>query len=1067
MTHIHAYSESLLHAFRRVIDNQVENLRDTRLICVEMEKSGSIKGKQDSVVPCSYCVHASVPAVKTCLHCEASLCEEHFKMHSKSAEHVFTEPTDSLQDLKCPIHNKLIEFYCAKDEACICVSCCIVGEHRGHKVDPLPEAFKKKKTQLKNVLENLTSTREETAKRLEKLEEKERKVQETSSGVAGRATALFQDIRQRLDELEKQAFSEISKQEERARQHVSKLIEQLEKKKKELSVQIVLIEELCKMTDPLTVLKKSISDKGKRRASRNSESDSDASLAPCVNEAPVSFLLHMGLLNLASDLLPLKAKQQFHETRPSDIALDIKTAHSKIIVSSDLKSATYSTTSQKYPDGPERFKTCQVLSTSAFSSGQHYWEVDVSEAQRWIVGVACQSIERKIAGNESFIGYNDKSWSLFFQKYLGVSHNNVQQNVGDESTVQALGIYLDYEAGQLSFYQLGDPMQHLHTFTASFTEPLLPAFYLFERCCLRIKTQGRKLEERDLRIIAKSSGIERIQEHPGGGSVATRLNQRKAFWIFSLAPFVPSGLKALMATSTVRDELNCPICLSIFDDPVMLSCGHNFCQTCVEDLFDSQAESKSYSCPKCRTTFKKRPPLLNNLSLGNITEHFLFSRKEKETSAVCCTYCDVPVPAAKTCLHCEASLCEKHLKKHSNSREHVLTEPTSSLKHKKCFLHKEVLKYYCEDCQVCICISCCVTGRHRGHQVEVLSKAAKKVKLDLQEEFEELAGEREECKEKIPSLQERLKLVKEKAARGKKRVGGLFTGIRLKLENIHNQVVNEIDAHEEEFENQTLGLIKQLELRDDEVAKKMQEIDKLSNMTDSLSLLRKMGLDAPTFLFLDDMNTPHDVDEILCAVILHARYRSLVQMVTELKVKLGLNVQEAPDIFLDVKSAGNDVDISADLKMAAYNGTLAERPEMPERFGTHQVVSTKVFSTGQHYWEVETSPSGSWIVGVAYPSITRVFSESQDETRIGYNDKSWGLELIDHYNGANHNSERNKLGIRAIKKIGVYLDYEGGRLSFYQLCGAVRHLYTFNATFTEPLHAAFSVCVKGWIRISS
>uniref|UniRef100_A0A8C5PUT2 B30.2/SPRY domain-containing protein n=1 Tax=Leptobrachium leishanense TaxID=445787 RepID=A0A8C5PUT2_9ANUR len=127
---------------------------------------------------------------------------------------------------------------------------------------------------------------------------------------------------------------------------------------------------------------------------------------------------------------------------------------------------------QKYPEGPERFKTCQVLSTTAFSSGQHYWEVDVKGAKRWIVGVACHSIQRKVAGNDSFIGYNNKSWSLFYQNYLGMSHNNVQENIDSDTPPQALGIHLNHDAGQLSFYQLGDTMQHLHTYTASFTEPL-------------------------------------------------------------------------------------------------------------------------------------------------------------------------------------------------------------------------------------------------------------------------------------------------------------------------------------------------------------------------------------------------------------------------------------------------------------------------------------------------------------------------------------------------------------------------------------------------------------------
>ncbi|CAH2307810.1 E3 ubiquitin ISG15 ligase TRIM25-like [Pelobates cultripes] len=453
-----------------------------------MEQLNSAQ-KKESEITCSFCVHSSVSAVKTCLHCEASLCEEHVRIHSKSNEHVLVEPSTPIQERKCSIHNKLIEFYCNKDGACICVSCCIVGDHKGHEMDQLPVAFEKNKVKLENILTDLTESRVETEKRLEKLEEKRRDVQEEAAGVTKRVSTLFNDIRGRLDELEKQAFSEITRQEQETTLRVANLIKQLESKKNEMSDKICKIEELKKITDPLTALKNSFNEEKKRRGSRKmSETDTDAKLVGHLNEVSLSFMLQMGLQSLAGSLLPLKAKQQFPDVKPTEVTLDVKTAHNKIIISSDLKTATYTATPQKYPDGPERFRTCQVLSSPGFSSGQHYWEVDVSQAKRWIVGVACESIQRKIAGNDSFIGYNNKSWSLFFQNYLGVSHNNVQQTVVSDTPVQALGIYLDYDAGQMSFFQLGETLHLLHTYSATFTEPLHPAFFIFEGSSIRIKS---------------------------------------------------------------------------------------------------------------------------------------------------------------------------------------------------------------------------------------------------------------------------------------------------------------------------------------------------------------------------------------------------------------------------------------------------------------------------------------------------------------------------------------------------------------------------------------------------
>ncbi|XP_075687579.1 E3 ubiquitin/ISG15 ligase TRIM25-like [Rhinoderma darwinii] len=447
-------------------------------------------GKKDETIAvhCSYCIQSSAPAIKTCLHCEASLCDEHIKVHSKSTEHILVEPTTSMKVMNCSIHDKVIEFCCSIDGACICVSCCIIGEHRGHKVDSLKDAFEKRKASFKGALDNLALESEDNEKKLERLLKKRDNMQGAALGVTERVSALFRDMSEQLEALRARAMSEVSRQEQQVMFRVNGLIEQLEKKKDELSLKKNHLEELRNVTNPLTVLRGSSHDEVKRRGSRKaSEGDADIHVSTSVDEAPISLILHIGLLNFAESLLELKAIRQFADMKKTDITLDVKTAQNKIVISSDLKSASHSSTSQKYLETPERFKSCQVLSTNEFTSGQHYWEVDVSDAKRWIVGVAFKSIERKIAGNASFIGYNNKSWTLFFQKFLGASHNNIQNTVVSDSPVQGVGIYLDYDAGYLSFYQL-NPTRHLHTFTATFYEPLLAAFYIFDNSCVKIRS---------------------------------------------------------------------------------------------------------------------------------------------------------------------------------------------------------------------------------------------------------------------------------------------------------------------------------------------------------------------------------------------------------------------------------------------------------------------------------------------------------------------------------------------------------------------------------------------------
>eukprot|EP00079_Xenopus_tropicalis_P039636 XP_017953407.1 PREDICTED: tyrosine-protein kinase Srms [Xenopus tropicalis] len=136
-----------------------------------------------------------------------------------------------------------------------------------------------------------------------------------------------------------------------------------------------------------------------------------------------------------------------------------------------------------------------------------------------------------------------------------------------------------------------------------------------------------------------------------------------------------------MAAADLRDELSCSICRDIYTDPVSLPCGHNFCRGCIGKTWDTQEETflENPSCPECRERFKRRPELATAWKLRGMVERFCSTETEPGETGISCTYCLLsPVPAAKSCLHCEASLCDTHLRGHCQSAEHVLTEPTAS-----------------------------------------------------------------------------------------------------------------------------------------------------------------------------------------------------------------------------------------------------------------------------------------------------------------------------------------------------------------------------------------------------
>ncbi|XP_073414730.1 E3 ubiquitin-protein ligase TRIM11-like [Dendrobates tinctorius] len=438
---------------------------------------------EETRIFCTYCTKSPVPAVRTCLQCETSMCEEHLTAHNKSVNHNLIEPTVSFMDRKCSAHNESLKYYCPVDAACICVSCWVAGAHKAHEVEPLDVASEKAKKKLRPVMEKLKYKREEAQKRVQNLKYHGTKQGNKSAGLSDRVALLFTDLRKKLDDLEKRIQGEISRQKDQVLHSVSDLVEQVELQVVKLTKDMNHLEGLCNLTDPLTFLQ---DVKAGDISDGSCEVIGDVRDAPCVDEGLVSQILHRGLGNFADDLIDMRMKRQFSVMEKSDILLDVDTAHNNIIISQDLRSASYSAASQNRPDGPKRFRSQQVLSSRSFSSGRHYWEVDVSQAERWNIGVAGESLKRKVSEKKSYIGFNEKSWTVITAQNLFASHNNIHKKLASDSPVRVVGIYLNYEAGRLSFYQVCDPIRHLHTFTASFSEPLYAAFCLYSNCVIRI-----------------------------------------------------------------------------------------------------------------------------------------------------------------------------------------------------------------------------------------------------------------------------------------------------------------------------------------------------------------------------------------------------------------------------------------------------------------------------------------------------------------------------------------------------------------------------------------------------
>uniref|UniRef100_A0A674J4Y6 Butyrophilin subfamily 1 member A1 n=1 Tax=Terrapene triunguis TaxID=2587831 RepID=A0A674J4Y6_9SAUR len=159
---------------------------------------------------------------------------------------------------------------------------------------------------------------------------------------------------------------------------------------------------------------------------------------------------------------------------PVDVTLDPDTANPKLVLSEDQKRVRRGDTCQDLPDNPERFDHCYcVLGAQGFTGGRHYWEVEVGHKMRWDLGVCRESVSRK--GPVTYTPRNGY-WVVWLRggEYAASTYPRTPLPVSIRPN--RVGIFLDYEVGEVSFYNVTD-RSHLFTFTETFSGTLRPYFH--------------------------------------------------------------------------------------------------------------------------------------------------------------------------------------------------------------------------------------------------------------------------------------------------------------------------------------------------------------------------------------------------------------------------------------------------------------------------------------------------------------------------------------------------------------------------------------------------------------
>ncbi|XP_037531343.1 E3 ubiquitin-protein ligase TRIM7 [Nematolebias whitei] len=427
-------------------------------------------------VLCDVCLGEGRPkAVKSCLVCLTSFCEEHLKSHAaRFTKHKLIEPVANMEDRMCPKHERLLELFCKKDQTCVCVLC-TETDHRAHYTVPVEREWTEKKAQLKKTEIDVQQMVVDRIKKVEEIKHSVELNKASARKEIEESMQVFSELVRSIQKTQAELVLVIEEKQRQTERWAEGLITELEQEISELKRRHSDLENMAR-TDHIHFLKSFPS-----LCTTPSFKDWSETRIPtdtCVG------LIRRSVSKLETTLKEMLDKLSESEIKKLqkysvDITLDPDTANPWLQLSQDRHQVRHLGAWQDLPDHPERFDTVViVLGHDGFTSGRHYWEVQVGDKDDWYLGVARSSVNRK--GRIS-VSATHGYWALAMKKGQGYRvSTSPPLLLSLDPKLKKVGVYVDCEEGQVSFYDL-KAQTHIYTFEETFTEKILPFFYLY--CC--------------------------------------------------------------------------------------------------------------------------------------------------------------------------------------------------------------------------------------------------------------------------------------------------------------------------------------------------------------------------------------------------------------------------------------------------------------------------------------------------------------------------------------------------------------------------------------------------------
>uniref|UniRef100_A0A674K1P8 RING-type E3 ubiquitin transferase n=1 Tax=Terrapene triunguis TaxID=2587831 RepID=A0A674K1P8_9SAUR len=405
-----------------------------------------------------YCEQWGTGTPLTCPQCRAQFQKGEFKPNTQlnnivqKLQQLGLKPGKGQKEKLCERHEERLKLFCEEDGETICLVCEKSRDHKSHTVVPIEEAAQEYKVgnKLQGALGPLRKELEKalalTSKEKKETTEWQRKVKNKREMIADE----FNKLHALLREEEQMLLQSLEEEERETLQRLQENVTKLSQQSSSLQQLITELEEKCEqpVIELLTV-----------RWHQNSLSSSR-----------IITQIHRWPKTLCC--IPPAPGTDSVTFSPVDVTLDPDTANPWLNLSEDRKCVRLRSTRQDLPDNSERFDPCVcVLGTEGFMGGRRYWEVEVGDKTRWALGICRKSVRRKglITPTPA-----DRYWVVWLSagEYKALTSPWVLPVSVRPSRV---GIFLDYEAGEVSFYNVTD-RSHLFTFIGTFSGTLRPFF---------------------------------------------------------------------------------------------------------------------------------------------------------------------------------------------------------------------------------------------------------------------------------------------------------------------------------------------------------------------------------------------------------------------------------------------------------------------------------------------------------------------------------------------------------------------------------------------------------------